>query len=220
MNCAVHPDQQATGFCRNCGKPMCPQCTREVRSALYCEDCLSKLLAASSAGSPASGVSPADSGAPGALPPGAVPGSPNPALAALLGFIPGLGAVYNGQYMKALIHVLIFGGLIAALSSDLPGAGYYVFFAITLGCFYFYMPIEAHHVARARKMGLAETGTLLPEATAGGKPIGAFVLIGLGLLFLLSNFGLLQADWLAKAWPAGLVVLGVYLVWSRMKKAE
>jgi len=46
MNCAVHTDVPATGFCRNCGKALCPQCTREVRGALYCEDCLAGLLGA------------------------------------------------------------------------------------------------------------------------------------------------------------------------------
>jgi len=220
MNCAVHADQQATGFCRNCGKPLCPQCTREVRSALYCEDCLGKMLASTPGGSSvAAGTEAAGNAPAGALPAPHVPGTPNPGLAALLGFIPGLGAVYNGQYVKALIHVLIFGGLIAALSSDLPNAGYYVFFGIALGCFYFYMPVDAHHVARARRSGQAETGSLLPETTASGKPIGAFVLIGLGVLFLLANFGLLQADWFAKAWPAGLVVLGGYLLWTRMRKS-
>ena len=45
MNCAVHTDREATGYCRNCGKALCPECTREVRGALYCEDCLADLLA-------------------------------------------------------------------------------------------------------------------------------------------------------------------------------
>ena len=92
MNCAVHSDQPATGFCRNCGKPMCPACTREVNGALYCEPCLGN-------------TGRRDAGAPGSKP------GANPGLAAMLGLIPGLGAVYNGQYVKALIHVLIFGGL-------------------------------------------------------------------------------------------------------------
>jgi hypothetical protein len=46
MKCTVHPDREATGFCRNCGRPLCPECTREVHGALYCEDCLGKLVAA------------------------------------------------------------------------------------------------------------------------------------------------------------------------------
>lgn len=219
MNCAVHSDQPATGFCRNCGKPLCPQCTREVRSALYCEECLGRFLAApsGSAGVPAAGS--VEGAPPVGVPASTAPGAPNPGVAAVLGFIPGLGAVYNGQYLKALIHVLIFGGLIAGLSADVPGAAYYVILGIALGGFYFYMPIEAHHVARARRMGLAEPGSLVPETTPGGKPIGAFILIGLGILFLLANFGLLQAEWFAKAWPAGLIVLGGYLLWIRMRSS-
>ena len=31
MKCAVHPEVDATGFCRNCGKAMCPACVRPVR---------------------------------------------------------------------------------------------------------------------------------------------------------------------------------------------
>jgi hypothetical protein len=218
MNCAVHTDQPATGYCRNCGKPMCPQCTREVRSALYCEECLGRFLAAPSASAAPPSAGSVQGAPPIGVPAETAPGTPNPGVAALLGFIPGLGAVYNGQYLKALIHVLIFGGLIAGLSTDVSSTGYYVVLGIALGCFYFYMPIEAHHVARARRMGLAEPGSLVPETGAGGKPLGAFILIGLGILFLLANFGLLQAEWFAKAWPAGLIVLGGYLLWIRMRK--
>lgn len=40
MKCAVHPDVDAAGYCRNCGKAMCRDCVRPVRDVLYCEDCL------------------------------------------------------------------------------------------------------------------------------------------------------------------------------------
>jgi hypothetical protein len=42
----------------------------------------------------------------------------SPGLAFLLGFIPGVGAIYNGQYVKGLIHVVVFGLLISIVSSD------------------------------------------------------------------------------------------------------
>jgi hypothetical protein len=203
MNCAVHADREATGYCRNCGKALCPECTREVRGALYDEECLAGLLAA-----------PLAAGGPGGA--GSVPTETNPALAATLGFIPGLGAVYNGEYVKALIQVLIFGGLIAAtFHGDTPG-GITAFLGIILGCFYFYMPIDSYRVAKARRLGQAEPGALV-EGT-GAKPIGAFLLIFIGVLFLLSNFGLLQTDWIEKAWPIGLIALGGWLVWDRMGK--
>jgi hypothetical protein len=202
MTCAVHTDREATGYCRNCGKALCPECTREVRGALYCEDCLSNLLAGP--------LSPANSDGSAAA-----HSDTNPALAATLGFIPGLGAVYNGEYVKALIQVLIFGGLIAGVSSDMS-SGYIAFLSIALGCFYCYMPIDAYRVAKARRAGQAEPEPLV-EAR-GARPIGAFLLILIGVLFLLSNFGLLQTDWFEKAWPIGLIALGGWLIWDRTRR--
>jgi len=202
MKCHAHPEVDATGYCRNCGKAMCPECSREVRGALYCEECLGRLL-----------------GAPSALPGGTVRHAGKAGVAAVLGFIPGLGAVYNGEYIKALIHVLVFGGIIAALSSNLPGDAYYAFFGIALGCFYFYMPIDAYRVARARNEGEPEPGPLVEGDGSGRKPIGAFVLIALGILFLMANFGLLRTEWFAKAWPAGLVVLGIWLLIQQVRRS-
>ena len=44
MKCAVHPDEEASGFCRNCGKAMCPACVRPVRDVFYCEECLARVV--------------------------------------------------------------------------------------------------------------------------------------------------------------------------------
>jgi TM2 domain-containing membrane protein YozV len=193
MNCAVHTDVEATGYCRHCGKALCPACTRDVRGALYCEACLAELVSAPLA----------------AKDPTASPGT-----ALALGFIPGLGAVYNGEYMKALIHVLLFAGIIGGISADISAA-YDVFLAIALGCFYFYMPIEAYRTAKARQSGVA----MPPDAlqVEGKKPTGAIILIALGALFLLANFGLLHKEWFTKSWPAALIVLGVWILFDRMK---
>jgi len=198
MNCAVHTDVPATGFCRQCGKALCPQCTRDVGGALYCADCATTI----------------GSAAPSAY--AAPPQKTHPGAALALGFIPGLGAVYNGEYVKALIHVVIFGGIIALLTTDLPNAAYYAFLGIALGCFYFYMPIEAYRVARARQLGQPQPGDLL--YTQGHRPIGAMVLIALGILFLLANFNLLRTEWLVKGWPFALIVLGAWILVDRMKR--
>src|SRR5208337_3717481 len=97
MNCANHVESPAVAYCRTCGKPMCSNCMRDVRGVLYCEECLASQV---------SGTMPPPPG-PGAPLPGAVPpvteGSPG--LAAILGFIPGVGAFYNGEYAKGFIHV-------------------------------------------------------------------------------------------------------------------
>jgi hypothetical protein len=54
----------------------------------------------------------------------------------------------------------------------------------------------------------------------GRKPTGAIILIVLGVLFLLANFHLLERDWFSKAWPAGLIVLGVWILTDRMRKTS
>jgi len=195
MNCAVHTNVAATGYCRQCGKALCPECTREVGGALYCETCLSSIVSAA---------------------PGARGGSgSHPGVALALGFIPGLGAVYNGEYVKALIHVAVFGGIIALLNMDLPGGAYYAFLGIGLGCFYFYMPIEAYRTAKARRMGQPLAIETAPQQRR--TPMGAIVLIALGVIFLLANFGLLHKEWLIKGWPIALVALGVWILMDRMK---
>jgi len=159
MKCAVHPDVDATGYCRNCGKALCGECKREVQGALYCEQCLAQSIAR----------------------PAPAAGGPNPALAAVLGFIPGLGAVYNAEYMKALVHVLIFGGMITLISKGYSEE----LFGPLLAVFYFYMPIEAYRTAKGRMAGQAPRDLLF---NAGSRqPVGAYILIALGALLLLHN---------------------------------
>src|ERR1700736_6315572 len=118
MKCAVHPEVDATGYCSNCGKAMCAACARPVRDTLYCEDCLATRMGV--------GPTPASSFTPSSLPPGssspprsysAAPGNAarhtaaTPRVALVLGFVPGLGAIYNGEYNKAIIHIVIFGAI-------------------------------------------------------------------------------------------------------------
>ncbi|HEX5422604.1 MAG TPA: DUF5668 domain-containing protein [Candidatus Acidoferrales bacterium] len=211
MKCAVHPDAEATGYCRNCGHALCPQCTRDVRGALYCEGCLGTILQVPQPAAAGFAGSPGTAAAPAVVPP---PGDSRPAIATVLGFIPGLGAVYNGEYIKALIHVIVFASLIAAMAADLPNS-FQAFIIVVFIAFCCYMPVDAYRVAKSRSTGEAAPPDLVRGP--GSKPIGAFVLIALGALLLLANFGLLERDWFAKAWPIGLVALGVWLLWDQLK---
>jgi LiaI-LiaF-like transmembrane region len=214
MKCAVHTDIDATGFCRNCGKALCAQCAHEVRGALYCEDCLARMVAAPSP---------------------AVAGSrqgPNPGVACALGFIPGLGAVYNGEYVKGLIHVVIFGGLIALMSSDATNGAMMGLIVVFFVAFCFYMPVEAFLTAKAKSTGQPlpvffgepappppgarpQNGVEVNDWHARRQPIWAVVLIVMGALFLLGNFGFLDSIWVYRLWPLLLVSLGVWMIWKR-----
>src|SRR5262249_45082072 len=136
MNCAVHTETQAVAYCRTCGKALCEECKRDVMGAIYCEPCIAARLQGQSTTAPfVAPPSPAASGA------------PNPVLAGLLGFIPGVGAMYNGQFVKAFVHVVIFVLLII-------GADYHWAFGMMIGFWVCYMAFEAYKTAEARRMGL------------------------------------------------------------------
>jgi TM2 domain-containing membrane protein YozV len=155
MNCANHLDRERVAFCQNCGKPLCQECTRVVGSAVFCEPCLAARLA----GVPlnASGYSSSyDSTAANAnanyivdsiVPPPRIPGAPSPALATILGFIPGVGAMYNGQYAKGIVHLIVFA-ILVSLASDVNGI-----FGLFIAGWVVYQAIEANHTARAKLAG-------------------------------------------------------------------
>jgi len=237
----------------------------------------------------------------------AVSGSPNPSAAAVLGLIPGVGAMYNGQFFKGLIHVVIFAVLVSITE-------YHGIFGIFIGAWVLYQSFEAYHTARALRdgqplpdpLGLNEVGNWLnlgsrpqhpgvppagrPPASSGTytppgayqppftggayqppyqapyqapytppasgytpvagtadpanpdptnpagvapgpdivhplfwrrkEPIGAIVLIALGLLFLLGQLDLFHGRLIEFAWPLFLIGFGVWLVIRRIGESQ
>ena len=245
MNCANHPEAAAVAYCRNCGKPLCSACSRDFHGMMYCDQCL-VAQTASTVPPLASAVVP-----PGAEP---LPGTPRPAVAAILGCIPGVGAMYNGEFAKGFIHVLIFATLIW-MTDHISSI-----FGIGIAAFVIYMPFEAYKTARARQMGLPPPDPLglnnlfapapvinrqpraaaninpAPPAGASGEtvapvpdaplaeqacsrvPVGALILIGLGVLFLLDEMGALHFDWIWRFWPLILIALGVRILMQRQRR--
>jgi LiaF transmembrane domain len=212
MNCANHPDVANVAFCRTCGKPLCANCTRDVRGVIYCEGCLAERLGA------------LPPGMAGVVPPAAPIGGssgPNPALAGILaGFFPfGVGAVYTGQYAKGLAHLLIFTGLIWGLSETSHLAP---LLGLTLAFFIVYQIIDAVRSARAVQLGQPAPDPFgLAHAFGAGErvdtskiPTAAVVLIGLGFIFLLQTTGIFGFGF-DRIWPVLLIALGVWLFAKR-----
>ena len=230
MNCAVHTQTQAAAFCRTCGKALCEDCKRDVMGAIYCEPCIAARLQ--------SNVAP---GAPVVPPPPHGSGAPNAVLAGIVGFIPGVGAMYNGQFVKAFVHVVIFIMLI--LVTEKVGVA-----GILIAFFIFYMAFEAYKTAESRQLGLPAPDPLgldkmfglqesQPPASINTNvagvasvqippqpqpqvvpvrqdnvPVGAIVLLVLGVVFLLSNFNLMRVGHL---WPLVLIGLGLWIAYKR-----
>jgi Domain of unknown function (DUF5668) len=236
MNCAVHTDTPAAAYCRTCGKALCEHCKRDVMGAIYCEPCIAARLQGATATQNQSVVVPAAA---------TVPGTPSPGVAMLLGFIPGVGAMYNGQFMKGFIHVLIFVMLIIA-ADNVSGL-----FGILIGFFIVYMAFDAYKTAEAKRLGLplpdplgldrlfglqegqhtraavasvpvaaqtsgAATYVEQPQAAAAPRdntPVGAIILIALGVIFLLGN---VVSFSLHKFWPLILIGVGLWIAYKRL----
>ena len=252
MNCANHPDVPVAAYCQNCGKGLCSSCVRSVGGLIYCEPCLSARLGI---GGPAA-----------TMPPGVpAPGSPSPALAFILGFIPGVGAMYNGQFIKGLIHVLVFIILIGITNQ--VGV-----FGIAIAAWIAYQVFDAFETAKDRrdgrplpdpfglndfgaKVGLPPHGpgpgvaqgftgaqapppppppgsadpyasypgvppNVPPEWVWGRRwrrrePIGAIILIVLGVLFLLNTMNVFNFNWFGHLWPLIIIAFGVALFLRR-----
>jgi len=272
MDCVNHSGVNATAFCQNCGKPLCQACVKTgAGGQIFCEPCWM-----------------AWNGGQQAFVPPPV-GGPNPVLAALLGLIPGVGAMYNGQLIKGLIHVLIFAVLVSA-------AHVYGIFGLFIAGWVCYQVFEAYHTAKARRdgeplpdpLGMNELTNMfgtggrmhqgMPPAAQPGsapgpqspyqapgpapaqaqyeppyqtpyqtpyqgppvppgyplpdlppvpsvywrrkEPIGAIVLIALGVLFLMGHFDWFSGRVIEYTWPILLIGLGVWLIVRRMSETK
>lgn len=174
-----------------------------------------------SAGAPFGGPNPSYNAGynPYAQPPTAPIAPPyrtSPGLAFLLGWIPGVGAIYNGQYLKGLAHAVIFGVLVTLVSSNHgPSAP---FLGIMIAAFVFYMPFEAYHTAKKQRMGVPsdEWSSFFSRSSGSGRlPLGPMILILVGVLFLLDSMGVLSFNEVGRFWPILLIVIGAHKLYSR-----
>jgi TM2 domain-containing membrane protein YozV len=259
MDCVNHSGINATAYCQSCGKALCAGCVRNATGGqLLCEPCLT---AWQSYQQPF-------------IPPPA--SGPNPAAAAWLGLIPGVGAMYNSQFLKGFIHVIVFAVLVSI-------ANHYDIFGIFVMAWIFYQSFEAYQTAKALRdglpppdpLGLNEVGNWLnlgtrppnsvppaagqgtagyqppppyqapfPPQPAGSvdpaappvspappqywrplfwprrEPVGAIVLIALGVLFLLGQLDVFHDRFFGLIWPLLLIALGIWLIIRRFEDSR
>jgi TM2 domain-containing membrane protein YozV len=264
MDCVNHSGINAIAYCQNCGKGLCRDCVAAgvmrhgPRGQILCGECITAWQS----------VRP-----PFAAPP---PSGPNPATAAVLGVIPGVGAMYNGQFFKGFIHVVVFAVLISITD-------HYPIFGLFIAAWILYQSFEAYHTAKALRdgqpvpdpFGLNEVGNWLnlgtrvpPQVQPGAEqipagpapagyqppvagapqppnpapyqgpyqaplppmppavfwgqraPVGAIVLIALGIMFLLGQLDVFHGRFMEFAWPLMLIALGVWLIVRRIEESQ
>ncbi len=206
----ISPSSPIVGYCRATGKALTSSDSVYVNGILYSKEYAEQTKLTAEPKSPYADA--------------AVTASNNsdvsPGWAFVLGLIPGVGAIYNQQYAKGLFHIIVFGSLISIL--DRPGAAG-PFLGILLAGWYFYMPFEAYHTAQKRQRGeVVDEMSGLVNLPQGMKklPLGPFVLIGFGFVFLLDNLGLLRIDDILRFWPVLMIAAGVILLVQRFQAAE
>ena len=282
MDCVNHSGVNATAYCQSCGKALCEACVRKGSGGqIFCEPCWMVWSTAAASQRPY-------------VPPTA--GEPSPGLAAVLGFIPGVGAMYNGQFVKGMVHLVIFAVLVSA-------AHVYEVFGLFVMGWVFYQVFEAYQTAKARRdgdplpdpLGLNELSNSIvggmrpppgpqqnsqqgpqqgpPRGTGTGaagayqapirsvsgavsisisgpisrlhirdrcrrfrrsppippfppmrwrrrEPVGAVILIALGVLFLLGQFDWFSWHWFHFSWPLLLIGLGVWQIVRRLEDSR
>ncbi len=213
MNCLTHPETPATAFCRTCGKPLCDACKHQVQGTVFCEE-HAPPVAATPPPPPVPATTPSA--------PPVADANVSPGLAFTLGLIvPGVGAIYNGQYAKGLVHAIIWGLLLSILSSGSSG-GLTPLFVILIVVWVFYMAIEAYQTALRRRAGqpVDEFSSLIDLHARGSSfPMGAVLLIVVGVLLLLDTTDIIRLDRILRYWPVLLILLGVYLLYGRVAGA-
>jgi hypothetical protein len=225
MNCFNHSETPAVAYCRACGKALCNDCKRTAQGTVFCDE---HAPAAAIEGAVRQAVVDrmAEKTAAAAAPPppaGSIAtGDVSPGLACLLGFIPGVGAIYNGQYAKGLVHAIVFGLLVSITSSGTAG-DLEPLFGILIGVWVMYMALEAYHTARKRRAGepVDEFSSILDvHGRRSGFPVGAITLIALGVLLLLSTTDVIQLRYLLRYWPILLILTGAYMLYVRVAGSE
>ena len=212
MNCFYHAETQNVAFCIHCGKALCNECIRNVRGSVYCEPCLGDFVEGKATSASSSGPKHETASVVGT----------NPGAAFALGLIPGVGAIYNGEFLKAAVHILIFGTLVSL--ADATDAA---LFGLASAAFYFYMPFEAYYTAKKRMLSaqgiMLETPIDRLQQQFGSMKDrelwGGIALVVIGGLYLLGNLDFFDLHRIARLWPAGLVLLGVWLL-NRHQKGQ
>ena len=141
----------------------------------------------------------------------------SPALACVLSAMPGLGQIYVGYYQRGFIHAFVVAGMFFVLnvvserSPLFPPAMVFMIF------FWLYNIIDAGRRASLYNQLLVGRETVdLPEDIRmpgiRGSIFGGMILIIAGGIILSHTAYGLSLTWLEDWWPAGLLLIGVYLI--------
>jgi TM2 domain-containing membrane protein YozV len=238
MNCARHPEMPAAAYCRTCGKALCESCKREIRGVIYCEDCLATRVQTAVSPSvavvtPSGGPHPAVAGVLAGFFPFGVGQAYNGQYARgfvyLVTFIGLIWAVSHSGSAAPVFGIsiavyIIFQIVDAVRSAHYLQRGLPAPDPFGLDRMFGGSGVPAPQVPATPAAGpLADAGS--PPAVVVRQegcceprshvPLGAVLLIGIGVLLLLGNIGWLRWHWAGDFWPLILIIIGGWLLATR-----
>lgn len=202
MYCAYHTKNPASLQCSNCARPLCPACDHRIRGFPFCQDCIVsgvELLRKQSSAQPRPFVRRRTS----------------PFIATLLSFVPGLGAAYNGQTSKAIVHFAIFASFFQmAVVTD----GVQFFILGVIGTWLF-AAVDACRTAQLMRSGLApgEEEDVIARRLYGNPFAWGLTLMVLGIVFLLHTLLGVHLP-VRQLLPLALVAMGGYMLFDYMRR--
>ena len=200
MYCSYHTASAARVQCSNCGRPLCHACDHRIKGYPYCQDCI------------VLGVEGLSRNYDNARPRGRA------RLAALFAVLPGMGAVYNRQNIKAVVHFVSIIGLFELASLEVAAG----VFALAGLVFYLYSIIDAYRTAMliARGESPAVDEERFKRSLIKRAPLIGIMLIAAGLLLVVQILRPFAFITLARLFPVALIILGGYLLTRYFKRSR
>jgi hypothetical protein len=204
MYCIYHQKNPAVVQCNRCARPLCAACDHRIRGFPFCQDCI------------VAGVeflrqhSHADASQ-------VIRRRSSPFVATLLSFVPGLGAAYNGQTSKAIVHFAIFASFfqMAVITQGV------LFFILGVLGTWLFAAVDACRTAQLMRAGLTpETEEDVIARRLYGNPFAwGLTLIVIGTVFLLHTLLGVQLP-IRELLPVALVALGAYMLFDYIRRRK
>ena len=204
MYCTYHQKNPAVVQCNRCARALCPACDHRIRGFPFCQDCIVAGVELLRQQSP-SEVS------------RVVRRRSSPFVATLLSFVPGLGAAYNGQTSKAIVHFAIFASFFQmAVMTD----GVHFFVLGVLGTWLF-AAVDACRTAQLLRAGLTPEAEedVIARRLYGNPFAWGVTLIVIGSIFLLHTLVGVQLP-IRELLPVALVALGAYMLFDYIRRRK
>src|SRR5947209_18344670 len=208
MNCNYHQKNAATVQCSQCARPLCLACDHRIRGFPFCQDCI--VAGVEMLRYQQSRISDAH----------VIRRKTSPFVATLLSFfVPGLGAAYNGQTSKAIVHFAIFASFFQlALVTQSVEFGLPLYIAGFFGVWLF-SAVDAYRTAPLLPAGLApDTEQYVIARPLYGSPLAwGVTLMVLGTIFLVHSFIGIRLP-IRQVLPVLLLLLGAYMLGDYLRR--